>query len=87
MSKRTRIVKDSGEDFHTFNVEEDPNDLKEALSYVVANLRQEVINDEINSLESNRTWYLVDLPPSCKAIDCKWILKKKLVPNGTNRQV
>ena len=32
---------------------------------------QEAINDEIESLESNRTWHLVDLAPGCKAIGCK----------------
>ena len=37
----------------------------------------------MESLELNRTWYLVDLPPGCKSIDCKWILKKKLKPDGT----
>ena len=40
------------------------------------------INDELDSLEFNRTWHLVDLPDlSCKAIDCKWILRKKLKPD------
>ena len=37
----------------------------------------------MNSLESNRTWHLVNLPPGCKTIGCKWILKKKLNPDGT----
>ncbi|XP_062114335.1 secreted RxLR effector protein 161-like [Humulus lupulus] len=32
----------------------------------------------MDSLESNNMWHLVDLPPSCK-----WILKKKLKPDGT----
>lgn len=34
----------------------------------------------MNSLESIRTWHLVDLPPGCKLIGCKWVLKKKLKP-------
>ncbi|PNX67522.1 retrotransposon protein putative Ty1-copia sub-class, partial [Trifolium pratense] len=37
----------------------------------------------MDSLESNKTWHLVDLPPGCKPIGCKWILKKKLKPDGT----
>ncbi|TYK28563.1 putative ubiquitin carrier protein [Cucumis melo var. makuwa] len=37
----------------------------------------------MDSLESNRTWHLVDLPPGCKAIDCKWVLRKKLKPDGS----
>ena len=41
------------------------------------------MNDEINSLISNKTWKLVDLPPGCETIGCKWVLKKKLKPDGT----
>ncbi|KAA0058198.1 pentatricopeptide repeat-containing protein [Cucumis melo var. makuwa] len=37
----------------------------------------------MDSLESNRTWHLVDLPPGCKAIDCKWVLRKKLKSDGS----
>jgi len=82
-SKRARTAKDFGSDFQTYNVEEDPSCLKEALSSIDANLWQEAIDDEMDSLESNRTWHLVDLPPGCKVIGCKWILKKKLKPDGT----
>ena len=31
----------------------------------------------MDSLESNRTWHLVDLPTGCK-----WVLRKKLKPDG-----
>ena len=48
-----------------YNIE-DPKDLAEALSLVDANLWQEAINDKMDSLESNRTWHLVDLPPVAK---------------------
>ncbi|KAL0533174.1 hypothetical protein IC582_030389 [Cucumis melo] len=65
-----------------YNVE-DSKDLTEALSSVDVNLWQEAINDEMDSLESNRTWHLVDLPPRCKAIGCKWVLRKKLKPDGS----
>ncbi|KAA0053487.1 putative Polyprotein [Cucumis melo var. makuwa] len=65
-----------------YNVE-DPKDLTEALSLVDANLWQEAINDEMDSLESNITLHLVDLPPGCKAIGCKWALRKKLKLDGS----
>ncbi|KAL4026095.1 hypothetical protein IC575_014519 [Cucumis melo] len=65
-----------------YNIE-DLKDLTEALSSVDANLWQEAINDEIDSLESNRTWHIVNLPPGCKVIGCKWVLRKKLKPNGS----
>ena len=37
----------------------------------------------MESLISNRTWKLVDLPPGCKTIDCKWVLRKKLKLDGS----
>jgi hypothetical protein len=30
----------------------------------------------MDSLDSNETWHLVDLPHSCKLIGCIWILEK-----------
>ena len=53
------------------------------MTSIDAEFWQEAINDEMESLESNNTWHLVDLPPGCKTIGCKWILKKKLKPDGT----
>ncbi|CAJ2651772.1 unnamed protein product [Trifolium pratense] len=82
-SKRVRVARDYGPDYATFTLNEDPANLQEALSSMDADLWQEAINDEMDSLESNKTWHLVDLPPGCKPIGCKWILKKKLKPDGT----
>jgi hypothetical protein len=76
-SKRVRVAKDYGPDFSVYSLEEDPTSLQEALSSMDADLWQEAINDEMESLETNRTWHLVELPPGCKPIGCKWILKKK----------
>ena len=82
-SKRARIAKDFGPDFHVYNLQEDPNTIQEALTSLDADLWQEAINDEMDSLKSNQTWHLVDLPPGCKIIGCKWILKRKLKPDGS----
>ena len=41
------------------------------------------VNDEMKSLISNKTWKLVDLPLGCKTIGCKWVLRKKLKPDGS----
>ena len=60
-----------------------PQNLKEALTSLNAILWKEAVNDEMESLISNRTWKLVDLPPGCKTIGCKWVLRKKLKPNGS----
>ena len=37
----------------------------------------------MESLISNKTWKLVDLPPGCKTIGCKWVLRKKLKLDGS----
>lgn len=81
-SKRPKITKDFGPDF-VCNLEDEPSSLREALSSPDADLWQEAVDDEIESLESNKTWHLVDLPPGCKTIGCKWVLKQKLKPDGT----
>jgi len=64
-------------------LEEDPLNLKEVISSLDAELWQEAIYDEMDSLDSYETWHLVDLPHDCKLIGCIWILRKELKPEGT----
>ncbi|GKC72284.1 zinc finger, CCHC-type containing protein, partial [Tanacetum coccineum] len=42
---------------------------------------KEAINDEIDL--GNNSWVLVNLPPGCKPLGCKWIFKRKLKVDGT----
>ena len=72
-SKQARTTKDFGLVLHAYTLEEDPMALQEALSSLDADLWEGAINDEMDSL---------DLHPGCKTIGCKWILKKKLKPDG-----
>ena len=44
---------------------------------------KEAINSEIESILSNRTWELADLPPENKPLGSKWIFKRKIKPDGT----
>jgi hypothetical protein len=37
----------------------------------------------MDSILSSGTWELVDRPYGCKPVDCKWVFKKKLRPDGT----
>ncbi|RDX66705.1 hypothetical protein CR513_54498, partial [Mucuna pruriens] len=41
------------------------------------------INSELDSITSNHTWKLVDLPKGSKTIDSKWIFKRKYKLDGS----
>ncbi|KAL0282934.1 UNVERIFIED_CONTAM: Retrovirus-related Pol polyprotein from transposon TNT 1-94 [Sesamum angustifolium] len=82
-SKRARVVKDFGSDFVTYNIEDDPITFKDAMTSSEVKQWKEAIKSEMNSIVSNGTWVLVDLPLGCTTIGCKWIFKKKLKPDGT----
>ncbi|XP_060179481.1 uncharacterized protein LOC132609491 [Lycium barbarum] len=82
-SKRARVEKDFGPDFYVFNVGDDPLTLQEVLSSHDAIFWKEAVNDEMESLIFNKTRKLVELPPGCKTIGCKWVLRKKLKPDGS----
>ncbi|KAM1161896.1 hypothetical protein TB2_000928 [Malus domestica] len=38
---------------------------------------------EIDALQANHNWSLVPLPPHKRPINCKWVYKVKLKPDGT----
>nr|KAJ0226392.1 hypothetical protein LSAT_V11C100008470 [Lactuca sativa] len=68
---------------YCFNIEEDPNTFSEDMASRDLHFWKEAIQDEIDSIMHNNTWVLSDLPPSCKALGCKWILKRKMKVDGT----
>ncbi|KAF5453191.1 hypothetical protein F2P56_028111 [Juglans regia] len=47
----------------------------------------EAMDQELAALELNRTWTIVDLPPSKRPIECKWIYKLKFKANGSVERV
>ena len=65
-----------------YNLQGDPTSLEEVLSSYDSSFWKEAINDEMDSIIYNNTWKLVDLPPGCKTIGCKWVLRRKLKPDG-----
>lgn len=77
-SKRHKKAKAFGDDFYTFLLENEPKTHSEAMLYVNAPFWKDVVSDEMNSLLYNKTWFLTDLSPGCKTIECKWIFRKKL---------
>jgi len=60
-----------------FNVQGDPTSLEEVLSSPTIDFWREVINDEMDSLLSNRTWKLVDM----------LLVVKQLVVNGCLEEI
>lgn len=42
----------------------------------------QAMEKEIETLEANKTWDLVSLPPRKKAVRCKWVYKIKLKLDG-----
>jgi len=60
-----------------FLLEEDPKTYQEAMSSIDAIFWKEAIKSEIDSLESNKTWELTNLPKGCRPISNKLIFQKK----------
>ncbi|GAU32405.1 hypothetical protein TSUD_220940 [Trifolium subterraneum] len=68
------------EEFHlAFNAEAEPVNFEDA---VKSKKWLDAMNEEIESIERNNTWELVDLPHGKKAIGVKWVYKVKLNPKG-----
>ena len=64
-------------------IEDDPRTYEEAMSSIDASFWQDAIKSEIDSLLTNQTWEVVDLPRGNNPIGCKWIFKKKLKTDGS----
>ena len=44
---------------------------------------KEAVNSKIESILSNHTWELTDLPPGYKPLGIEWIFKRKMKPDVT----
>src|SRR6266540_5563156 len=40
------------------------------------------MRSKMNSMKDNQVWNLVDLPDGVKAIECKWVFKRKIDMDG-----
>ena len=81
--KRARKEKDYDNDFLAYVVEDELVSYYDAIKSVDAPFWLEAINNKLESIMSNHTWELVELPPKVKPIDCKWVFKRKLKLDGT----
>ncbi|KAL0381502.1 UNVERIFIED_CONTAM: Retrovirus-related Pol polyprotein from transposon TNT 1-94 [Sesamum angustifolium] len=64
-------------------VDEHPKTYVEAITSIDSSFLREAIKNELDSIMTNHTWDLVDLPVGSKPIKCKWIFKKKIKPDGS----
>lgn len=60
----------------------DPSSYDEATSSSIASVWKQAMKSEYESLMSNGTWELVDLPEGKKPINNKWVYKTKVDANG-----
>ena len=63
--------------------DDDPKTYSEAMVSRDSTFWKEAINDEMDSIMSNNTWVLVDLPLGSKAIGCKWVFRRKHRTDGS----
>ena len=61
---------------------EDPLTYEEAIQRKDSKAWQEAMESEMQSMHENKVWILVDLPEGKKAIQNKWIFKRKMNLNG-----
>ncbi|KAK1660603.1 hypothetical protein QYE76_048762, partial [Lolium multiflorum] len=64
------------------NNDEDPATYEEAMMSPDSNKWQEAMKSEMRSMYDNKVWTLVDLPDSRKAVENKWIFKRKTDADG-----
>ena len=60
-----------GDDFYTYLVEDNPVSFSEAISSLDANLSEQAIKIEIDSIKKNNTWTFIDLHKGARPIGCK----------------
>jgi hypothetical protein len=56
---------------------EEPNTYTEAVMGLEFDRWLEAMRSEMDSMRDNQVWNLVDPPDGVRAIECKWIFKKK----------
>ena len=61
---------------------DEPTTFREAMMSPDSDKWLEAMKSEMQSMDDNQVWNLVDLPNGVKTIECKWIFKKKIDMDG-----
>ena len=80
-NKRRRIAKSFDDDFIVYLVDDTPTSITEAYASLDADDWKEAVRSEMDSILSNGTWELSELPFGYKPMGYKWVFKKKLRPD------
>lgn len=59
----------------------DPSSYEDAISAPDALMWKKAIEMELNAHKKHGTWYTEEKPVKEEVISCKWIFKKKIIPN------
>ena len=62
--------------------DDDPRNVKEAVNSEDSDLWKKAMDEEMDSLDKNEAWKLVQLPAGRKAVGSKWLCKKKFNAEG-----
>ncbi|KAG9444534.1 hypothetical protein H6P81_015874 [Aristolochia fimbriata] len=60
----------------------DPHDYDSAIADIEAKKWDIAMKEEMDSMQKNKVWTLVEPPKNCKPIGCKWIFKRKRNSEG-----
>lgn len=79
----TRSQARSNPEMALFALDDEPRTIKDAKERNDWSKWQQAMDEEIEALEKNKTWVLVDKPDKVRPIKNKWVFKIKLNTDGT----
>jgi len=86
MRERSKPERYSAPYFHAnftlFIIDDDPRTVGEAMNLEDSKLWKKAMVEEIDALDKNEAWDLVEFPTRRNAIGSKWVFKKKLNAEG-----
>ena len=82
-NKNARAEKYFSQDFLTYMLEGEPRTFKDTVNSVEGLRWKETIKSEIDFIQHNHTWELVNLPLGCKPLSSKWVFKRKRKVDGS----
>ena len=85
LRRSTRIRQEPDRYVHNLaltSTEQDPLSVAEAKSSSDSAMWEEAMEREMKSLQQNRVWELVPLPPDRKVVGSKWVFKRKVDTSG-----